>query len=260
MSDAGVRAALNATDRNFFYVGLGLLIVSFALTVYVVHMAFMGLVSHAPSGSFTIFDLPEGGNPQKLWDSYRIFFLHLPSALSAATASMLMGVGGLLYFISKHPRWESLTVAAAEMGIAACFITMATGYFWGDFAWGNGWTWEPRLTSALILWLSYIALLMIRAGIENPDKRRTITAAYGLLTVPLYPMVSRAIEIFGEQSHPASLKDLLGAQGSITELLSIAKPALILLFASFVILRYWQMRLRESTRQLEELIEEKLEA
>lgn len=236
--------------------GLALLVLGGAMTLYVVMQAFTVLEPHAPSGSFTIFGVPEGGNPQKLWDSYRIFFLHLPSALSAMTASLFMGAGGLLYLISRHPRWDALTVAGAEMGIASCFITMATGYFWGEFAWGNGWTWEPRLTSALVLWLSYIALVLLRQGVDNPEKRRTYTAAYGLLTLPLYFLVKKSIEIFGNISHPASLGDLMGEDNAVSQLLSMARPSVVLVFIALVVLRYWQRRVEYRSNQLEELIDD----
>jgi hypothetical protein len=222
-------------------------------TIYSMHEAYLVLEPHMPRGAFTIFDLPDtpGGNNLNLYQSNRVFFFHLPCALTAATVSVLMCVGGLLALISRRGHWECLIVAAAQIGIVSCFATMATGYFWGDFAWigtQGGWNFkDPRLNATLILWLSYIALVLVRAGIDDTAKRRQFTIVYGLITVPLYPLVSNAIEWFGKVVHPLSLSDLLG-EGPIQDILRIARPSVIAFFMGFVLLRYWQLRQKEELR------------
>ncbi|NUQ35965.1 MAG: cytochrome c biogenesis protein CcsA [Planctomycetaceae bacterium] len=221
------------------------------LTLCVLYHALIVLDPHMPDGSFAIFAPPETpqANPMKLYDSYRIFFVHLPCALTTALMSMVMAAAGVLYLISRHRRWDALLMAAVEVGAVTCLLTMVTGYIWGDFAWGKGWTWEPRLTSTLILWLSFIALMMIRGAVEDERKKRMFSAVYGLATVPLYPLVSRSIEMFGRMSHPESLESLLRVN-EISELSAVAKPALILFFLFFLMVRYWQLRLAGNIREL----------
>lgn len=235
-----------ATTFTRIYTPLTLLVgaAGLGLTLYVLYQAFLVLDSHMPEGSFAIFAPPDTpqANPMKLYESYRIFFIHLPCAMTTALMTVLMAMAGVLYMISRHRRWDAMLIAATEVGVVSCFLTMATGYIWGEFAWGKGWTWEPRLTSTLILWLSLVALLMLRAGVDNPEKKRMFSAIYGIATVPLYPLVSKSIEIFGREAHPEDLKSLLTGN-EISDLKTLAEPAIILFFLFFVMLRYWQLRL-----------------
>ena len=63
-------------------------------------------------------------------------------------------------------------------------INLATGSIWARPIWNTWWTWDPRLTSAAIMALTYAAYLMLRAGVENPDQRRRFAAVYGILAIP----------------------------------------------------------------------------
>lgn len=221
----------------------------------VMHHAFFGLPPHMPSGSITIFALPTtpGGNNLNLYESYRIFFLHVPSAYTAALVSGLMFIGGIGAIMTKRQSWELFITASAQIGLASCLVTMLTGYFWGDFAWmGNlgGWNFkDPRLNATLVLWLSYVALVLIRGAIDDPTKRREFVAVYGLLTVPLYPLVNQAIQIFGKVAHPASLKDLMG-DGPIKSLLNYASLAVVAFFAGFLILLFLRLRVQDEVQRL----------
>lgn len=232
-----------------------LLVAGAAGIIHVMRQALFVLGPHMPEGAITIFGIPTtpGANNLLLYESHRIFFLHVPSAYTAASVSVLMFIGGIAAIMTKRQSWENFITASAMVGMAACFVTMATGYFWGDFAWmGNlgGWNFkDPRLNATLVLWLSYVALLVIRGSIDDPTKRREFVAVYGLLTVPLYPLVNQAIVIFGKVAHPASLKDLLG-EGQIKSLLSVASPSVIAFFMGFVLIFYARLRVQDAARAL----------
>lgn len=221
--------------------------------VYVMYHALFAIPAHMPSGALTVFTPPNvpTGNSLNLYESYRIYFLHVPSAYSAATVSGVMFIGGILALMTKKQHWEGLIAAAAQVGLAACLITMATGYFWGDFAWvGNvgGWNFsDPRLNATLVLWLSYLALLLVRASIDDPERRRVFTAVYGLLTVPLYPMVNQAIKFFGKVVHPINLRDLVG-DSTIGSLMNTAAPCVVAFFAGLLLILYAQQRISASVR------------
>ncbi len=246
------RPAAPAPAWVYWLAGICILVGS-AGVIWVMHQALFEIPPHINSQAFFIIE-PEQPllNSQMLYDSYRIFFVHLPSAYSAAIMSVLIGVGGLLTLISRRSHWELMTVAAAQVGIVACFVTMATGYFWGAFAWGGqGWHFnDPRLSATLVLWLSYISLVLIRNSIDDPVRRRNFTAIYGLMTVPLYPLVSRAIEIFGKVVHPISLTDLTGSGGPVAALKNNSVPTMILLLLGFALLRYLQLRVAEDSKSV----------
>lgn len=184
---------------------------------------------------------PDGGAPISLYESYRIFFIHLPSAYATATCCGLTALGGVLLLLTRKPKWESLVVSAAEVGLAVGALVLLTGTLWADYAWGSGrlgsgWNWEPRLTTMLILWLAFAALLAVRRALDQPQLRTQITAVYGILLGPLYPLVSKAIEI-GQTSHPRSFSELMSAD-EIALTQRVASIGLLLALMALVALRY----------------------
>ncbi|MCA8937524.1 MAG: hypothetical protein KDB68_15110, partial [Planctomycetes bacterium] len=81
---------------------------------------------------------PDGGSPINLYESYRIFFIHLPAAYSTALCCGICLVGGVMWLLSKKDKWEALTVAAAETGLVTGAMVLLTGTLWADYAWGSG--------------------------------------------------------------------------------------------------------------------------
>jgi ABC-type transport system involved in cytochrome c biogenesis permease subunit len=197
---------------------------------------------------------PDGGAPVSLYESYRIFFIHLPSAYATATCCGLTALGGVMLLLTRKPQWESLVVSAAEGGLAFGALVLLTGTLWADFAWGSGrlgsgWNWEPRLTTMLILWLAFAALLVVRRALGQAQSRAQvtqITAVYGILLGPLYPLVSKAVEI-GRIAHPLSFKDQLSApEVALTQ--RVAGLGVLVALVALVALRYqWN----ELGRQIE---------
>jgi heme exporter protein C len=195
---------------------------------------------------------PEGGAPVNLYESYRIFFIHLPSAYATATCCLLTLVGGVMWLLTRKDKWEALVVSAAEVGLCTGAIVLLTGTMWADYAWGSGrlgsgWNWEPRLTTMLILWLSFAALVVLRRAMDTPRQRSAMTAVYGILLGPLYPLVSKAIEI-GQTSHPRSFSDLLSApEIAITK--NLASVAIGVALLAMVALRFQMNRLGQQIAQ-----------
>lgn len=204
------------------------------------------------AGSLWVVAPDAGGSPISLYESYRIFFVHLPAAYATAACCGLMAIGGVFSLLTKKQGWDTLTVSAAETGLLCGAIVLLTGSFWADFAWGSGkigsgWNWEPRLTTTLILWLAFAALLVLRRSVDNPRQRRVVTAVYGILAAPLYPLVQKAIEI-GQTSHPRSFSSLLSAP-EIAATKQVASVGVALALLSVAALRFAWNRLQERIEQ-----------
>lgn len=192
-------------------------------------------------GAIWIVDPPAGGSPISLYQSFRIFFTHLPSAYTTAVCSMLSAFGGVMWLLSRKDKWEALIVSAAEAGLVVGAMVLLTGSFWGDFAWGNGemgsgWNWEPRITTMLILWLGFASLLVLRWALDVPAQRKMMTAVYGLLLGPMYPLVKWAIEL-NQYSHPKSFSSLLSAP-EIATTKSVAEVGISVALISIIAMRY----------------------
>ena len=204
------------------------------------YLAYFYAPTQINRGTLWVVTPNAAGAPINLYESYRILFIHVPAALSTALCCLLTLVGGVMWLLTKKPGWDSLTVAASEVGLLACGAVLISGTLWGDYAWGSGrlgsgWNWEPRLTTTLILWLAFAALLVLRRAMDQPQLRLKVTAIYGILLSPLYPLVSKAIEI-GQTSHPTSFKDQMSAP-EIATVNQVARFSVILVFVALVALR-----------------------
>ena len=118
----------------------------------------------------------------------RIFYFHAASGMLADTAFFVSFLGCIGYLASRQPRWDWMAVATAEVGLAFNTVVLITGPIWAKPVWGIWWTWDARLTLEFILELLYVAYLLLRALVNEPDRRAMISAVFGIfafLDVPL---------------------------------------------------------------------------
>ena len=124
----------------------------------------------------------------------RIVYVHVPVAWLGLLAFLTMAGSGLAYLARRDLKWDHWFQAAGELGWLCCGLTLVTGSLWAHEAWGTWWEWDPRLTTAFILWAIYSGVLLARAGIEDPHRRArsgAILAILGALDVPLVVMATR---------------------------------------------------------------------
>ncbi|MBZ0302038.1 MAG: cytochrome c biogenesis protein CcsA [Anaerolineae bacterium] len=136
-------------------------------------------------------------------DVQRIFYIHMPVFFGAFIAFGATVVGGIQYLRTRKPKWDTLALAGAEVGLALGLLNVVTGAIWARPIWNTWWTWDPRLTSAAIMCLTYAAYLMLRNGIENPEQRRRFAAVYGILAIVTVIMTLVVIRIRPDTIHPA---------------------------------------------------------
>src|SRR5688572_14189059 len=133
----------------------------------------------------------------------RLFYVHMPTFFGAFTAFGATVLGGVQYLRTKEARWDRLAVAGVEVGLALSTVNLLTGVAWMRPIWNAWWIWDPRLTSAAIMVLTYAAYLMLRAGIENPDTRRRFASVYGILAITTVILTLVIIRIRPDTIHPA---------------------------------------------------------
>ena len=124
----------------------------------------------------------------------KIFYVHLPLAINTFIAATVVFVASIGYLWRRRAWWDDLASAAAKVAVFYCSGVLLTGMIWGHAAWGQWWTWSPRLTFSLMLWLLYAVYLMVRTSIESPQRRATVCAVYGVtafLDVPLVWLSAR---------------------------------------------------------------------
>jgi heme exporter protein C len=132
---------------------------------------------------------------------FKIIFFHVPVALTAMLCSFVALVGSVLFLITKNFKYDALAVSVTEVGLAFLAANLVTGSLWGRVIWGIWWTWDARLTSALICWLLYAGYLMLRHAIEEPTQRATFAAVFSIFAFIDVPIVIFSIKWWRTQ-HP----------------------------------------------------------
>jgi heme exporter protein C len=192
----------------------------------------------------------------------RIFYFHVPSAMSAFIAFFIVFIANAAYLVTRKPQWDWLGVAGAEVGVACCTIVLITGPLWARPVWGIWWTWDARLTSTFILWLLYIAYLLLRGLLEDPQRRATLSAIFGVFAFLDVPLVYLSNRLWRTQ-HPQPV--LLGGENSglapgMGKVLLICWFAVVCVMIVVLIDRYCLERLRHEYEELRFEVESRIVA
>jgi heme exporter protein C len=126
-------------------------------------------------------------------DVYRILFVHVPCAWMAMLFFFISFVGCVGVLIGKGKRWDYLALAAAEIGVVFNGLALLLGSLWGKPVWGVWWTWDPRLTTTLLLFVLYFGYLLLRKLIEDPERRAKVAAGVGVLIFLNVPIVYMSV-------------------------------------------------------------------
>jgi heme exporter protein C len=141
----------------------------------------------------------------------RIFYLHMPSAITAFAAFLVCFIANVQYVFRREPRWDWLGVSAAEVGLVFISVVLVTGPIWAHPVWGIWWTWDARLTSTFVLWLLYVSYLLLRTLVDDSDRRALLSAVFGIFAFLDVPLVYMSIRWWRTQ-HPQPV--LFGGPGS----------------------------------------------
>jgi len=129
-------------------------------------------------------------------DVQRVFYFHIGTAWTALLGFILAAVFSVVYLVTKDLKWDRFQVAAIEVSLVFFLITIVLGSIWARPAWNTWWTWDPRLTTAAVTELIYIAYFMLRQGIDDPDRRARFGAVYALIGGLSAPITFFAIRLF----------------------------------------------------------------
>jgi heme exporter protein C len=124
----------------------------------------------------------------------RIFYIHVSSAWIAALAFGVVFVGSIMYLVKRDLRWDAIAGASAEVGLLFTSVVLVTGMLWGKAIWGVFWSWEPRLTSVLVLWLLYLAYVAVRAYTPERTKKARFSAVIGIVAFLDVPIVYLSVK------------------------------------------------------------------
>ncbi len=151
----------------------------------------------------------------------RIFYFHVGSAWTAAVTFLIALVAGVLYLRRPSKTLDIISLASVEIGIVFTTMTIVSGSVWGRPAWNTFWIWSPRLTSITVMWLVYVAYLMLRGAIEDEDRRGRFAAVYVIAAFVTVIMTYISIRLLRD-IHPVvfggTLETAQGAEEGLQEI------------------------------------------
>ena len=207
-------------------------------------------------GVSTYFALVKAPTELVMGNVQRVFYFHIGTAWTALLGFLFTAVLSLIYLFTKDLKWDRYQVAAIEVSLVFFLITIALGSIWARPAWNTWWTWDPRLTTAAITELIYIAYFMLRQGIDDPDRRARFGAVYALIGGISAPITFMAIRLF-RTIHPVVIAGgNPKAQGGFDMTPSMLTAMFIALTAFTVIFidLYWnRIRLGDLEDKVEQL-------
>lgn len=181
----------------------------------------------------------------------RIFYFHMPSAwVALGPAFTMVFICSIVYLVKKDLRYDRVAGASAEIGVVFTTITLLTGPIWAKPIWGAYWTWDPRLTTTLVLWFIYVAYLMLRGATAEGHKRARFSAVFGIVGWVDVPIVFMSIR-WWRTIHPTVITGKgMNLDPSMATVLMFCLGAFTLLYVYLLIVRVRQEGLRHRLGRL----------
>ena len=127
-------------------------------------------------------------------DSYRIIFIHVPSAWMSLFIYLVMAACGLVIVVWRMKLAEVVLISSAPIGASFTFLALVTGSLWGKPMWGTWWVWDARLTSELILLFLYLGVIGLHNAIEDKRVAARAVAILAIVGVVNIPIIHYSVE------------------------------------------------------------------
>ena len=169
----------------------------------------------------------------------KIFYLHVPSAMMAINAWIMMLIASLIWLVRRHHVSALAAKSAAPIGATMALVGLITGAIWGQTMWGTWWEWTPRLTSFLILFLFYLGYLALWEAIDDPDTAADLTS-WLCIVGSVFALLSRYAVIFWNQDLHQGASLSLDAEENVADIFwypaLVAIAGFVLLFLALVLI------------------------
>ncbi len=186
----------------------------------------------------------------------RVFYFHVAAGWVGFLGFLLAAVFGGIYLVRKDLKWDTIGLASVELGIMFSLINIITGSIWARPIWNTWWTWDPRLVTATVMVLVYVAYLMLRQGLDNPVRRARFGAVYAILGFASVPITFFSIRIW-RTIHPVVIgggdPEAVGSFSMTTPMVQTLLFSLLVFTVLFVDLLWNRVRLGQFREKIEQL-------
>jgi len=173
-------------------------------------------------------------------DVQRIFYFHVPSAWISFIAFFVVCIASIIFLKTGKEKWDRLAASSAEIGVLFIVIVLITGPLWAKPVWETYWTWDARLTTSFVLFLIYVAYLMLRSYVSNKERGARFAAVFGIIGFVDVPIVYMSIR-WWRTLHPSPVIAGGSDSGLAPEMLTtllFCLFAFTFLYITLLVLRY----------------------
>ncbi|NTU74687.1 MAG: cytochrome c biogenesis protein CcsA [Anaerolineaceae bacterium] len=185
----------------------------------------------------------------------KVFYFHVATGWVGMLGFLVAAIAGGIFLKTGDFKWDMVSVSAVELGIVFALINVVTGAIWARPIWNTWWTWDPRLTTAAIMELIYAAYLMLRAGIEDPNRRARFAAVYAIVGFISVPLTFLSIR-FSRTIHPVVIgsgdSSALGTFNMTGPMSTTFVISLVVFSIIFIDLLWHRIQLGKLEKQVEE--------
>lgn len=186
----------------------------------------------------------------------KIFYFHVSLAFLSFFAFFIVFVASILFLSQRDRKWDILAQSSAEIGVIFCTLVLITGPIWAKPVWNVWWTWDPRLTTTLILWFIYVSYLILRK-MAGGGQRSTYAAVFGIFGFINVPITFFAIRMW-RTIHPVVIKSSgISITPPMLYTLIITLLAFSLLYVHLLKARIRLEGMREDCAEMRALFEER---
>lgn len=186
----------------------------------------------------------------QLGPSQRIFYFHMGAATVVLVAYTITLVASIGYLISRRLAWDRWAASSAEIGTVFTAMVLISGILWGRAAWGVWWTWDPRLTTTVILWVVFAGYLLLREWSDNPQRRALYSAVLAILAYVDVPVDYMAVR-WWNSIHPVVITNQgVNMAPQMVVAMVVSMVAMLYLFGIWMAIRLRLMRAEAGVNEL----------
>ena len=177
----------------------------------------------------------------KQGDSYRIIYIHVPTAVVSLAGYYVMAFAGLVRLVWRIKLADTAIRAAAPIGAPFTAVALGTGAIWGKPTWGAWWVWDARVTSMLILFFLYVGVIALFQAYENKAIAARACAILSLVGTVNIPIIYKSVDWWYSLHQPASIK-FTGESAIDSSMLYPLLGMIVTCYALFAVLMMLNLR------------------
>lgn len=166
----------------------------------------LALISVALLGAGIVQGLAYAPEDLKQGNSFRIIYIHVPTAFISLAGYYIMAIAGAVSLIWRMKLADVLMRCCAPIGAAMTFMALITGAIWGKPTWGTYWVWDARITSMLVLFFLYVGVIALGEAFRNKEAGSKACAVLALVGTVNIPIIYKSVDWWYSLHQPATIK------------------------------------------------------